>query len=154
MAKPILDDALWELIEPHLPPPKGRRRRYPGRKRVPNRVAVKGILFVLRTGIPWEYLPREMGCSGMTCSRRLRDWQQVGVWERIHRMLLGALRGADQIDWSRAVVDSSSIRALKGGRTRAPIPRTALGVARNTTFSPTRKGSRSRSRSPRRTVTT
>ena len=73
MAKPILDDALWELIEPHLPPPKRRRHRYPGRKPVPNRVALKGILFVLRTSIPWEYLPREMGCSGMTCWRRLRD---------------------------------------------------------------------------------
>ena len=115
MAKPILDDALWELQEPHLPPPKRRRRRYPGRKPVPNRGALKGILFVLRTGIPWEYLPREMGCSGMTCWRRLRDWHQAGIWERIRRMLLGALRGADQIDWSRAVVDSSNVRALKGG---------------------------------------
>ena len=154
MAKPILDDALWELIEPHLPPPKRRRHRYPGRKPVPNRVALKGILFVLRTSIPWEYLPREMGCSGMTCWRRLRDWQEAGVWERIRRRLLAELRAADQIDWSRAVVDSASLRALKGGRTPAPIPRTALGVARNTTCSPTRRGSHSRSRSRRRTVTT
>jgi transposase len=154
MAKPILDDALWELIEPHLPPPKRRRRRYPGRKPVPNRVALKGILFVLRTSLPWEYLPREMGCSGMTCWRRLRDWQQAGVWERIRRVLLGELRAADQIDWSRAVVDSASLRALKGGSTPAPIPRTAAGAARNTTCSPTRAASRSPARSPRRTVTT
>ena len=154
MAKPILDDALWELIEPHLPTPKRRRRRYPGRKPVPNRVALKGILFVLRTSIPWEYLPREMGCSGMTCWRRLRDWQAAGVWERIRRTLLGEMRAADQIDWSRTVADSASLRALKGGPTRAPIPRTAPGAARNTTCSPMRRASRWRSRSPRRTVTT
>ena len=155
MAKPILDDALWELLEPRLPKPKQRRRRYPGRKPIPHRAALTGILYVLRTGIPWEYLPQEMGCgSGMTCWRRLRDWQEAGVWERIRRTLLGELRAADQIDWSRAVVDSASLRALKGGPTRAPIPRTALGVARNTTCSPTRRASRWRSRSPRRTVTT
>ncbi len=155
MAKPIMDDALWELIEPHLPPPKKRRRRYPGRKPIPHRAALTGIVYVLRTGIPWEYLPQEMGCgSGMTCWRRLRDWQEAGVWERIRRTLLGEMRAADQIDWSRAVVDSASLRALKGGPTRAPIPRTALGVARNTICSPMRRASRWRSRSPRRTVTT
>ena len=155
MAKPILDDALWELIGPLLPPPKPRRRRHPGRKPIPHRAALTGILYVLRTGIPWEYLPQEMGCgSGMTCWRRLRDWQAAGAWEHIRCRLLNELRAAGKIDWSRAVVDSASLRALKGGRTRAPIPRTARGVARNTTFSPTRKVSRSRSRSARRTVTT
>ena len=155
MAKPILDDALWELIGPMLPSPKPRRRRHPGRKPIPHRAALTGILYVLRTGIPWEYLPQEMGCgSGMTCWRRLRDWQQVGAWERIRRTVLNGLRAADQIDWSRAVVDSASLRALKGGRRRAPIPRTALGVARNTTCSPMRGASRSPSRSPRRTVMT
>ena len=116
MAKPILDDALWELIEPQLPKPKNRQRRYPGRKPIPHRAALTGILYVLRTGIPWEYLPQEMGCgSGMTCWRRLRDWQEAGVWERIRRTLLGELRAADQIDWSCAVADSASLRALKGG---------------------------------------
>ena len=155
MAKPILDDALWELIGPLLPPPKPRRRRHPGRKPVPHRATLTGILYVLRTGIPWEYLPQEMGCgSGMTCWRRLRDWQAAGVWERIRLTMLRELRAADRIDWSRAVVDSASLRALKGGRIRAPIPRTALGVARNTMFSPTPTASRWRSRSRRRTVTT
>ena len=80
MAKPILDDVLWELIGPLLPPPKPRRRRHPGRKPIPQRAALTGILYVLRTGIPWEYLPQEMGCgSGMTCWRRLRDWQEAGA---------------------------------------------------------------------------
>ena len=155
MAKPILDDPLWELIQPLLPPPKPRRRRHPGRKPIPHRAALTGILYVLRTGIPWEYLPQEMGCgSGMTCWRRLRDWQEAGVWERIRRRVLRELWAADRIDWSRAVVDSASLRALKGGRTRAPIPPTAGSGARNITCSPTRRASRWRSRSPRRTVTT
>ncbi|MCS6978305.1 MAG: transposase, partial [Gemmatales bacterium] len=112
MAKPILDDELWALIEPHLPPPKPRRFRYHGRKPIDNRRALTGILFVLITGIPWEKLPKEMGCgSGMTCWRRLRDWAQAGVWTKIHHILLAHLRGADKIDWSRAVIDSASVRA-------------------------------------------
>ena len=79
MAKPILDDALWEIIEPVIPKRK-RRFRYPGRKPIPDRAALTGILFVLKTGIGWEDLPKEMGCgSGMTCWRRLRDWQEAGV---------------------------------------------------------------------------
>ena len=85
MAKPVLDDELWKLVEPLLPPPKKRRRRNPGRKPKDHRSVLTGILFVLKTGIPWEYLPKEMGCgSGMTCWRRLRDWQEAGVWEKIH----------------------------------------------------------------------
>ena len=116
MAKPLLDDDLWQLIEPLLPEPNPRRFRFPGRRPVDNRKALTGILFVLKTGIGWEDLPQEMGCgSGMTCWRRLRDWQAAGVWLRLHELLLAKLRQADQIDWSRAVVDSSSVRALKGG---------------------------------------
>ena len=121
MAKPILDDELWELIEPLLPPGKPRRFRYPGRRPVLNRAALTGILFVLKTGIPWEHLPQEMGCgSGMTCWRRLRDWQKAGVWDNIHRVLLDRLREADEIDFSRVVVDSGSVRAVLGGRKPAP----------------------------------
>ena len=79
MSKPLLPDELWAVVEPLLPPeppkPKG------GRPRVPDRAALTGILFVLRSGTPWELLPQEMGCgSGMTCWRRLRDWQRAGVW--------------------------------------------------------------------------
>jgi len=132
MAKPILDDKLWKIIEPLLPK-KRRRFRYPGRKPIPNRAALTGILFVLKTGIPWEYLPKEMGCgSGMTCWRRLKDWQKAGVWDKIHRVLLSKLRSADQIDFSRALVDSGSIRAVFGGRKRAPIPPIDANLALNT----------------------
>lgn len=121
MAKPLLGEELWKLIGPLLPPPKPRRFRYPGRKPVGNREALTGILFVLKTGIAWEYLPQEMGCgSGMTCWRRLRDWQAAGVWETIHRVLLDRLREADQIDFSRAVVDSASVRAVGGPKEPAP----------------------------------
>lgn len=117
MAKELLPDDLWEIVEPLLPPEKPRRFRYPGRKRVDNRDALRGILFVLKTGIPWEYLPQEMGCgSGMTCWRRLRDWQEHGVWEKIHLTLLNHLRASEKIDFSRVVVDSSSVRAVGGGK--------------------------------------
>jgi len=126
MAKPLVSDGLWERIEPLLPVVE-RRFRYPGRKRVADRDVLTGILFVLKTGIPWEDLPQEMGCgSGMTCWRRLRDWNDAGVWERLHQVLLDELQDAGQLDWSRAVVDSSHVRA-KGGRkdrslARRPAP--------------------------------
>jgi transposase len=144
MAKAILDDELWSVIEPLLPPPKRRRFRYPGRKPVPHRAALTGILFVLRTGIPWEYLPQELGCgSGMTCWRRLHAWQRRGVWEKLHRLLLERLQEADKIDWSRAAVDSSSLRAVGGAKKPAPTPRIAARQARNTTSSRMRTAFRS-----------
>jgi len=91
-----------------------------------------GIIFVLRTGIPWQMLPVEMGCgSGSTCWRRLRDWQAAGVWERLHHALLDRLGRADAIDWSRACVDSASIRAKKGGHRPARIRRIARNRARS-----------------------
>ena len=134
MAKPLLDDELWTLIEPLLPEPKPRRKRFPGRKPVSNRQALMGILFVLKTGIPWEYLPLELGCgSGMTCWRRLRDWQTVGLWQKIHEHLLAKLREANQIDWSRAIVDSASVRALRGGKKQVPTPLIERKQAASTT---------------------
>lgn len=128
MAKPLVGDGLWERIEPLLPKVE-RRYRYPGRKRLPDRAALTGILFVLKTGVPWEHLPQEMGCgSGMTCWRRLRDWNEAGVWERLHQVLLDELQDAEQLDWSRAAVDSSHVRA-KGGAPR-PAPRRSTGAVR------------------------
>lgn len=110
MAKPLLSDELWEILEPLLPKwtpsPKG------GQPRLDDRGALTGILFVLKTGIPWEDLPCEMGCGcGMTCWRRLRDWQVDGTWGQVHKVLLDKLRNADKIDWSRALIDSSFVRA-------------------------------------------
>ena len=117
MASPLVSDALWQRIEPLIPrkppSPKG------GRPRIDDRRCLTGILFVLKTGIGWQDLPAEMGCgSGMTCWRRLREWQEAGVWDKLHAVLLAELNAADKIDWERAAIDSSSIRALLGGQDR------------------------------------
>ena len=123
MSTPLLPDALWNLIQPLLPP--SSRRPNGGRPRLPDRACFTGILFVLRSRIPWEMLPQELGCgSGMTCWRRLRDWQEAGIWQLIHFSLLDWLARCGQIDWSRAVVDGSSIRAVFGGCRRDRIPPT------------------------------
>jgi len=131
MAKPLVSDALWALVEPlipkHTPNPKG------GQPPKSDRVCLTGILFVLKTGIPWESFPQEMGCCGMTLWNRLRDWQQAGVWRKIHEVLLAKLRAADRIDFSRVVADSSSVRAVHGGKKRAPAPWTEASPAPNTT---------------------
>ena len=123
MAKPLVTDALWKRIEPLLPPPKPRRFRFPGRTPIDNRKALTGILFVLKTGINWEDLPVEMGCGcGMTCWRRLRDWTKAGVWPKLLEVLLAELNEADQIDWARAIIDSSFVRARGGGGKTGPSP--------------------------------
>jgi|SRR3712207_58959 transposase len=142
MAKELVTDQLWEIVEPLLPPeepkPKG------GRPRVPNRAALTGIVFVLKTGIPWEMLPKEMGCgSGSTCWRRLRDWQEAGVWRRLHRVLLDRLGEADKIDWSRASLDSASVAAKRGARRSERIRRIAANRARSAILFPTGRASRS-----------
>lgn len=145
MGKPIIDDELWALIEPLLPPAKPRRFQYPGRKPVPDRAALTGILFVLKTGIRWRDLPAEMGCgSGVSCWRRLRDWQQAGMWDRLHALLLAKLRAAEKIDFSRIVVDSSSIRAVGAGEKLARTPPIERDPVPNTTSPPTPTARRSR----------
>ena len=142
MSKPLVSDELWALVAPLLPPeppkPKG------GRPRVPDRACLTGIIFVLRSGIPWEMLPPQLGCgSGVTCWRRLRDWQEAGVWERLHRELLDRLGEADRIDWSRANLDSTSIPAKRGANSWAPTRRIAANRARSAMLWETAAGSRS-----------
>jgi transposase len=128
MRAPLVPDALWNLIQPLLP--LTPRRPLGGRPRVPDRSCLPGILFVLRSGIPWEMLPQELGCgSGMTCWRRLRDWQEAGIWQLIHFVLLDWLARCGQIDWSRAVVDGSSVRAVFGGSKPVQIPPTGPSLA-------------------------
>ena len=115
MAKELVTDELWDTIAPLLPPEPPKPQG--GRPRIDNRAALTGIVFVLKSGIPWEMLPREMGCSsGMTCWRRLKEWQEAGVWERLHLVLLDRLGEADQIDWERASLDSLLPSPQKGGR--------------------------------------
>ncbi len=141
MSKPLVSDDLWAAIEPLLPAeplkPKG------GRPRCDDRLALAGIIFVLRSGIPWEMLPRELGCSGMTCWRRLRDWQQAGTWAGLHRVLLERLADAGQLDWSRASLDSASVQ-LKGGTPRlARTRRIGANRARSATLWSTGEAPRS-----------
>src|SRR5437773_8046426 len=135
-AKPWeVPDGLWERIEPLLPR-KSRRFRYPGRKPLDDRRVLQGILFVLHTGIGWEHLPQELGFGcGMTAWRRLRAWQQAGVWERLHGLLLAELYAADQLEWERAIADASHLQAKKWARKRAPARSTEAARAASTTSS-------------------
>jgi transposase len=128
VSQEILPEGLWRVVQPLLPPPKPRPKG--GRPPLDNRKVLTGIIFVLKTGIPWEYLPKECGWgTGMTCLNRLRAWQEAGVWEKLHHVLLEKLGEADRIDWSRASIDSAAVPAPRGARTPAPTRRTAASRA-------------------------
>jgi transposase len=118
MAKLIITDELWSVVKPlipkHIPSPKG------GQPPKSDRLCLTGILFVLKTGIGWEDFPHEMGCSGMTLWNRLDAWRKIGVWKKLHEVMLSKLHQADQLDWSRTTVDSASVRAVRGGK--KPVP--------------------------------
>lgn len=130
----IVSDDLWVRIEPLLPVLK-RNLRHPGRKRRDARLNLQGILFVLYTGIQWEYLPQELGFgSGMTCWRRLEEWNRAGVWVRLHELLLAELPAAGKLDWSRAVIDSSHVRAARRGPKVVRVRSTVAERAPSTTF--------------------
>jgi transposase len=121
--KPLVSDALWQRLEPLLPPAPWRRFRFPGRKPLDFRQILTGILFVLKTGIAWDDLPAELGCGcGKTCRHYLRLWHQAGVWHRLHALLLAELNAADQINWSRAIIDASFAKAPEGGEDTGPNP--------------------------------
>jgi transposase len=118
----MVSDDLWARVAPLLPV-RPRRLRSPGRRRLPDRQVLCGILFVLHTGIQWEFLPRQLGFgSGMTCWRRLQEWNEAGVWARLHEVLLAELHAADRLGWSRTVVDSSHVRAARRGPKAGPSP--------------------------------
>jgi transposase len=130
MAKELVTDELWAAVEPLLPeePPKPKG----GRPRIDDRAALTGILFVLKSGIPWEMLPQEMGCgSGMTCWRRLKEWQEAGVWEKLHQKLLDRVGEADEIGWERSSLDSASVPAPGGAKRPDRIRRIRANRARS-----------------------
>jgi transposase len=145
MATPLVSDDLWSLVEPLLPlhPP----RPTGGRPPLPDRACFTGIVFVLKTGIQWEELPQEMGCgSGMTCWRRLRDWQAAGVWTELQQLILARLQARNALAWSRAVMDASLVRAKgvkKGAKKPGRTRRTAPARVRSATSSPTGRAFRS-----------
>jgi transposase len=121
--KPLVSDALWERLQPLLPPPPQRRFRFPGRKPLDYRKILTGILFVLKTGIAWDDLPSDLGCGcGKTCHHYLQTWHLAGVWLKLHAALLAELNGADQIDWRRALIDASFAKAPEGGEDTGPNP--------------------------------
>jgi transposase len=121
--KPLVTDALWERLQPLLPPQPARRFRFPGRKPIDYRKALTGILFVLKTGIAWDDLPAELGLGcGKTCRRYLKLWHESGVWRKLHAVLLAELNGAGEIDWSRALIDASFAKAPEGGEDTGPNP--------------------------------
>ena len=133
MSRRKISNELWAalelLIPAFTPSPKGGRRRT-----VDDRAALNGILYVLQTGVPWEDLPQELGFgSGMTCWRRLRDWQAAGVWEQLHLAMLRRLREHDQIDWERASLDAASVPSHRGARKPAPTRQTGESSGRNGT---------------------
>ncbi len=133
MAFTLVPDRLWTEIQPLLPrePPKPKG----GRPRVPDRACLTGIVYVLRTGMPWRFIPKELGCgSGVTCWRRMRDWTEAGLWSRIHRKLLGVLGRRGGIDASLVVMDSASVRAVLGGHTRGSTLRIGRKKAANGTY--------------------
>jgi transposase len=142
MSKPLVSDELWAVVAPLLPPEPPKPNG--GRPRVSDRAALSGIIFVLKSGIPWEMLPQEMGCgSGVTCWRRLRDWQEAGVWDRLHRALLDRLGEADRLDWSRAGLDRATIPAKRGASWSARTRRTAANRGRSAILWSSGPGSRS-----------
>lgn len=129
-----MPDALWSRVAPLLPERPARRSRNAGRLPLDDRGALAGIVYVLKTGVTWREVPREVaGCSGVTCWRRLRDWTEAGVWPELHRVLLEELRRQGVLELDVAVVDASHVRALKGGPRRAPRPSIGLGRVRSTT---------------------
>lgn len=114
----LIDDALWDLVAPLLPAPGPRPKG--GRPRLSDRAALGGILYVLQAGIAWERLPKEEGFgSGMTCWRRLREWQRAGVWRQVERILASRLDGFADIDWARAWADLARPDNIAGDRFHA-----------------------------------
>ena len=141
MAKPLVSDELWSIVEPLLPKPGPKKKD--GRPRMPDRACLTGIVFVLKTGITWNQLPTSLvGCSGVTCWRRLRDWTETGVWPALHEQLLAQLHARGELDLDSAAVDSSHVRALKGGTTSARLRSTGDVQAPRTLCSATPAASR------------
>ena len=105
-----LTDRQWRLIAPLLP-----RENRLGRHRADDRRTINGILYVLRVGCRWKDLPREYG-GAVTCWRRLKTWQERGVWSRILRVLLGQLHKRGRLKLSHSYLDASFAPAKRGAR--------------------------------------
>jgi transposase len=127
MSSQLVSDALWDEVRPLLPvyrpSPQG------GRPPSDDRTVFACIVFVLKTGIAWEDLPLELGCSYKTCKRRLKAWSEAGVWDRLFVRLLARLRAIGRLDLADVLVDAGLIKAPLGGRAPARTRRTAAAAA-------------------------
>ncbi|MFI0907081.1 IS5 family transposase [Streptomyces sioyaensis] len=120
MSVDLVPDELWERIAPLLPHHPARKHRNPGRLRVPDRVALADIVYVLRKGVAWRDVPSQVvGCSGVTSWRRLRDWTEAGVWPQLHQELLVELRVAGLLEMDDCAIDAPTSGRSKGGACRA-----------------------------------
>ncbi len=122
MATSHMPDEFYDLVAHHLPPEPPRVGPQGGRPWVGHRVVVQVIWYVLATGVRWADVPRELGCSGRTAHRRLRAWEEAGIWDRLHADLLRLLRQAGKLDTDLVVVDSVYVRAFGGGEATGPSP--------------------------------
>lgn len=115
MRKPLLTDSQWKKIEPLLPKPKAPRKgKRRGRPPKPHRVVLEGILWILKTGARWQDLPRDFGVSPSVCWKRLRAWDEQGVWLRLWRAFLSQLDQRGRLDWQESFLDGSFAPAKKG----------------------------------------
>jgi transposase len=122
LADTLVPDELWAIVAPLLPP--APRPWWGGRVlTIPDRACFAAVVYMARTSTPWRLLPaRELGCgSYTTVRRRLDQWLAAGVFERLHDDILDRLGMAGAVDWTRASVDTMSVRARRGGITSAPI---------------------------------
>lgn len=124
MQDALVPDVLWDLVKPLLPPPKLKKK--PGRPTVPDRACLAGIVYLLKTGCQWKFLPvKELGCgSPATVWRRFNAWSKADVWSRLHQTLLEWCAGIGEVEPGHVIIDAASMRAFLGGRTLGPIPRT------------------------------
>lgn len=125
MSARLLTDELWNEIEPFFP--TYEPSPWGGRPPAHCRMVLTCILFVLKTGIAWEDLPLELGCSYKTCRRRLKEWTAQGIWQKVFVHLLTRLRAAGRLDLADVLVDAGLVKAPLGGQ--KPVPTRRIGAA-------------------------
>ena len=121
MATAHMPDEFFDIVAHHLPPeqPVGPQG---GRPRVGHRVVIRVLWFVLTAGCRWEEVPAGTRLLRRTAHRRLRAWEEAGIWDRLHADLLGLLKRANKLDADTVVIDGVTVRAFGGGEATGPSP--------------------------------
>ena len=122
MSAPILPDDLWRRMEPLIPRQRRKRRGlFAGRKPEDPRKIMAGIIFCLKTGVPWEYLPATNDfASGRTCRKWMIKWHKARVWQKLFATLLVELQHERKIDWRRAIIEWRRIENFEVGIVTKP----------------------------------